>query len=218
MNRAMKRFLKTGWADCKLTKRWRYPKQYNFIGIKTYKTGSDTAYSSITDIKQKVVFDATDSRLEWLQNIMVRRSGKWHSHIGFYRPAKRFFDIITKDLDINRPVYVKGHSRGGSIGVLFCALLKEAGYDVSMTSYGAPKTGGGEHLKELEKLGFECIRVEVKGDPVCSLPRSTFRKWEHYSTEEVVLKYNYIGGSFVRNYVKHGMYGDAIEGTIVSNC
>jgi len=211
MNKSVKLMLKTAWQNCKLTKRFRYPMQDASNGLRTYKTGSDTAYAIIRKNTQKIVIDATDSRVEWLQNIAVRRSGKWDSHIGFYRPALKFFKMILPSLDITRTVYIEGHSRGGSIGVLLCALLCECGYNAEVITFGSPKTGGEEHVKQLKGLGFKCTRVEIDGDPVCNLPPSTFREWCHYSTDEYILDYDYIGGSLVRNYVKHGMYGDALN-------
>jgi len=192
------------WDDCKLTRAYRAGRDLPEC-VETYSVGADSAYIKEFTYETVIAFDATDKLREWILNAITKRGGDFNAHLGFDGVAEDFFDQMVISLDIEKPIEIKGHSRGGAVAVLVGARLSELGFDVHVTTFGAPKFGGKICECKIKATGVRVTRVEIKGDPVCKLPWSIWRKWTRFSTEELIIEYDYVKG-----VVKHGMYGEAI--------
>jgi len=196
--------LQEHWKDCKLSKLFKEGDK--FPSVTTLKVKSDTAYIREECDHIDFVIDATDTLREWFLNAVTKRGGIFDAHLGFDLVANNFAEQALEFLDYDKTIYVKGHSRGGAIALLIGARLRILGFDVVVVSYGAPKVGGTEFIECVNAIGLTCVRVEIRGDIVCKLPFSIWRKWEHYSTQEVLLSAPYAKG-----LVKHIMYGDSLS-------
>jgi len=90
-------------------------------------------------------------------------------HRGFKDAATWIFDDIKRDYELEKTVYLTGHSLGGAIAQIIGLWLDNAGYNVQIYSFGSPKVS-------TSFFGNRPIhyRVAVRNDPVPFMPPYPF--------------------------------------------
>lgn len=90
-------------------------------------------------------------------------------HAGFDRSPQECLPWILERLDKTRPVWVTGHSLGGSVAVLLVATLERRGFNnVSAITFGQPKFTDAHGAGKLAHL--KILRIVHDEDPIPMLP------------------------------------------------
>lgn len=120
-------------------------------------------------------------------------------HLGFDVALDECLPWIVERLDKTRPVWVTGHSLGGSIAALLVATLYHRGYrNVSAITFGQPKFTDAHGAGKLAHLNI--LRVVHEEDPIPLLPPvelgvQGLAVYHHFGPELIVRK---DGHSFLR--------------------
>lgn len=114
-------------------------------------------------------------------------------HRGFDEALQECLPWLIDKIDRNRPVYITGHSLGGSVAVLLAATLDQRGYkNVSAVTFGQPKVTDAHGAKSLDELNV--IRVVFDDDPIPLVPPFTVGDGDpdayYHFGAEVVIKAN----------------------------
>lgn len=109
-------------------------------------------------------------------------------HEGFLIAARILEASLLTQLDRRRPVHLTGHSLGGSLVTLIGLRLDRRGYDVSVTTFGAPKiTTFAAFANEPVLHDLDLTRVVNEGDVVHHFPTlmdaSGRRVYAHFGHE-----------------------------------
>ena len=82
--------------------------------------------------------------LDWVNNL--RHLPPWYSkatgwvHPGYLKTVRASLPVIRKYLDIDLPIYVTGHSKGGGEAAIASKLLAAEGYNIKRcVTFGAPR-------------------------------------------------------------------------------
>jgi hypothetical protein len=90
-------------------------------------------------------------------------------HKGFDQSLQESLPWILERLDLTRPVWVTGHSLGGSVAALLIAVLDHRGYqNVSGITFGQPKLTDLHGAERMENL--KLLRAVHREDPIPMLP------------------------------------------------
>jgi pimeloyl-ACP methyl ester carboxylesterase len=100
-------------------------------------------------------------------------------HRGFLEISQRDYPTIgaaVKDLVRQNPkarVVVTGHSLGGALAMVYCALFKSENSNFPidhLITFGQPRTGNGDFIKAFNEFSINYIRFVNVGDPVPDVP------------------------------------------------
>ena len=111
-------------------------------------------------------------------------------HAGFDLSLQACMPWLLERLDRNRPIWVTGHSLGGSVAALLLATLEHRGFkDVSAITFGQPKCTDAHGAGELDHLNL--LRVVHDDDPVPLLPpiivgKGELASYQHFGPEVIV--------------------------------
>lgn len=111
-------------------------------------------------------------------------------HTGFDKALQECLPWILQRLDKTRPVWVTGHSLGGSVAALLVAILDHRGYaSVSAITFGQPKFTDADGAEKLARLNI--LRIVHEEDPIPMLPPvdvegKSLVRYEHFGPEVVV--------------------------------
>ena len=93
------------------------------------KRTSTVAYLLRQEHRQWLIWRGTESAKDWIFNlgiIPIRiRGGSW-IHGGFYLAHKSVWSDIKRELDVDKPLVVVGHSLGGALSEATVLRLKDA--------------------------------------------------------------------------------------------
>ena len=181
------------------------------------KFGTDTGFVYRTYLNTyHVVIDGSSTALEWVEDFIIFKVGRWFSHIGFDNVAEGMYsDVLSAltKLGANKlsKICFDGHSRGGPIAALLNMRFLEAKYANTHTyTYGSPKYGGLLFNLFAKSMGLRLTRVFIKEDIVTKLPPSPL--WPHYATDTVELKKH--PKSSNKAFDVHHMYGTLLTDLI----
>jgi len=117
---------------------------------------------------RNVITDAMAKETSFLDNdtILV--------HQGFYDVSKKIFKNIK--FDTKKKVIIIGHSLGGAVALLYGAMLKEKGLDVTLYTFGMPPVVNQNFLQKYKDLKH--YRYYHIFDPVPTLSKPTIQLFE----------------------------------------
>lgn len=113
-------------------------------------------------------------------------------HLGFNNALNECLPWIVQRLDKTRPVWVTGHSLGGSVAALLVATLDHRGYqNVSAITFGQPKFTDAHGAGKLAHL--QILRIVHEEDPIPMLPPMELGAkglaiYHHFGPEIIVQK------------------------------
>ena len=111
-------------------------------------------------------------------------------HAGFDQSLQECLPWILERLDKTRPVWVTGHSLGGSVAALLVATLDHRGYkNVSAITFGQPKFTDAHGAGKLARLNI--LRIVHDEDPIPMMPPvkmegESFALYHHFGPEIIV--------------------------------
>jgi hypothetical protein len=111
-------------------------------------------------------------------------------HVGFDTALQECLPWILERLDKTLPVWVTGHSLGGSVAALLVATLDHRGFkDVSAITFGQPKFTDAHGAAKLARL--KILRIVHDEDPIPMLPPvdlegKAFAFYHHFGPELIV--------------------------------
>ena len=120
-----------------------------------------------------LIFRGTDNAKNIGTDIVVRpahdKSLDVYFHKGFKDAATWIFEDINDKYELEKTVYLTGHSLGGAIAQIIGLWLNNAGYNVQIYTFGSPKVS-------TTFFGNRPIhyRVLVRNDPVPFVPPYPF--------------------------------------------
>lgn len=122
---------------------------------------------------QTVAVRGSEDVADWIANAKFFPMPHWdlgHVHYGFWWGAWRAFSKLKKRLDIEMPVVLAGHSKGGPEAILLGYYLQRAGFRIAyIETFGAPQfISKGKGRKALRNLNIRQTRNG--GDVVPLLP------------------------------------------------
>lgn len=92
-------------------------------------------------------------------------------HEGFLVAVRIIQVALVPQLDPARPVHLTGHSLGGALATLLALRLGHLGYDVSVTTFGAPKLTTFDAFAHESRLhDLDLVRLVNAGDVVQHFP------------------------------------------------
>ncbi len=143
----------------------------------------------------RVLFDAGGlaSAIDWINSgsALLRRGGAYPGrvHEGFSESLQRLWDDGTApdgmpetglEAELNRlladggprRLFITGHSKGGALAVLFAWRASETWPELrpQVMTIAAPRAGDGDFAAAFAGKEIDCLRYEVEGDLVPSLP------------------------------------------------
>ncbi|WP_392887235.1 lipase family protein [Pseudomonas migulae] len=94
-------------------------------------------------------------------------------HRGFYESAQKAYDFVLKYLDkfySGQNLVICGHSLGGAVALILSEMLRRRteGYTLQLYTYGAPRAGDANFIKNAVDLVHH--RIVNHNDPVPSVP------------------------------------------------
>lgn len=139
-----------------------------------------------------VVFQGTQTKLDWLANLIVRfkRKAEFGSyHTGFITVSELSFPSVGKHLisvikeNPNRKVVLTGHSLGGAMATMYAHILKQKYPSVSIESlitFGQPRCGNFKFTEYLNSLNLNYKRFVNTGDYIADVPVPFLKGlWSH---------------------------------------
>lgn len=126
---------------------------------------------------QVLAFRGTETGAKgWLDVITDLRIIPWYDsrlkgffHAGFLKAARSIEDDIFRDLSLEQPLYITGHSYGGALATIIAARLVTVGYQpAGVMTFGSPRVGFGRAAEILKDTNF--YRVVCAGDSIASVP------------------------------------------------
>jgi pimeloyl-ACP methyl ester carboxylesterase len=97
-------------------------------------------------------------------------------HRGFASAAKEVLPAIEAELRKEDPVYLAGHSLGGSIAVVLALHLRQRGFTVKCVTFGQPKVTDTKGAAKAE--GLDLLRFIHGSDPVAMVPPAEWHPGE----------------------------------------
>ncbi len=173
-----------------VSKLYRYCRLINSkqvpVADRVYNNDStDTMVSFIVGDRQYHLFDGTSNIWEMLKNLIgwgsrKRRQGAFYS---YDKTAENLFKKIKFDTS-KQQVYF-GISRGGGVAMdVLTEYMEKHNDNVVLCTNVMPPAGGKHWVEYCKSLGFEHLRIRVKGDIVPRIPA-----WgKHYETRLITLK------------------------------
>ena len=137
--------------------------------------GNDYVQARIDGAAVRLSFCGTNDPQDWKSNLraeLIPFKGIGHVHKGFAEAWTKFEDGLRKRLKClsGSPVFIEGHSRGGSIGTIAAAILgnywEEFGQVEALTTFGAPMVGDKYFVEMVEKACRSISRYEVETLPL----------------------------------------------------
>lgn len=157
-----------------------------------YKVGTDTACTTTIGDTDYHFIDGTSNLIEGIKNFFAwGRKKRHYAFISYSRPADRIFRLeeFKKRVDYTKRNVIFGISRGGAVASFFTANFIEEcirlGIKPNLITIPvvAPPAGGKRFQAYCEELAFECLRYEMEGGIVPSLPLYG----KKYQTELIIL-------------------------------
>ncbi|VUC33252.1 unnamed protein product [Clonostachys rosea] len=165
------------------------------LGTYDGKATGISGYTAIDDVRKEIVFSVRGSAniRNWIANLDfdlksldLAKNAKVHD--GF---NKAWLEISTAVLaqvketaskNAGYKVISVGHSLGGAVATLGAAYLRNAGHNVDIYTYGAPRIGNAELSDFISGQAGAVYRVTQTNDPVPRLPPKLFG-YRHVSPE-----------------------------------
>lgn len=169
--------------------------------FKTFeKVGFDTqAFVLEKDDILYVVFQGTQSKLDWLANLILRfkRSEKFGAyHTGFITVSELSFPIVGNHVlsffknNPNKKLVLTGHSLGGAMATMYAHILKQKYPNVaidSLITFGQPRCGNFKFTKYFNSLNLDYKRFVNTGDYIADVPIPLWQGlWAHSGTAFVL--------------------------------
>ena len=127
-----------------------------------------------------VVFRGSESRTDWVMNIMFRfmfeeilPESDARAHSGFVYQWHGVRDEITKlleDHELRKPLVVCGHSLGGAVATVAALELRAMGYTCVLVTYGSPRALNWTAQDMFDKSTIPAYRVTNGADVVTMVP------------------------------------------------
>ena len=167
-----------------------------FTEVFQFKKKNVEGHIGIFGDKLYVVFESTDSKLDWKDNFKFQQKSMYNAgrygkrvrvHAGFRRQAHIIADPVyimvrnvLKEYNLSK-IIVTGHSLGGAIATI-CALdfydrLITEDIEVAWVSGGSPRVGNRHFAKVFNKKIRTKYRFQYKQDLVCGLPPVLMGYW-----------------------------------------
>eukprot|EP00965_Chrysotila_dentata_P002216 72760-Pleurochrysis_carterae.AAC.2 len=130
-----------------------------------------------------VVFRGSQSRRDWVMNVLFRASAPFHAsgvrcHLGFKLQWESVKYRILEELkhhDSSRPVTLTGHSLGAGVATLAALELYAHGFKVCLVTFGSPRAVNPAGADLFKQRGIPCLRFRNGSDVVTSIPLINLR-------------------------------------------
>jgi pimeloyl-ACP methyl ester carboxylesterase len=178
-----------------------YASHFHILTTSRKETSTDvTGYVALDHSNQLIViaFRGSQSIDTWRTNLQFATTTTdicpgCTAHYGFWRSwtdARDYVVPAVKQASSAFPAYkivTTGHSLGGAVSTLAAASLRNAGYNVAMYNFGAPRIGGSKISTYISNQPGGNYRVTHWNDPVPKLPLLTMG-YVHVSPEYYINK------------------------------
>jgi len=158
-------------------------------GTVYYRDNTDKMCSFIIGDRQYHLFDGTSNVFEMMKNFLAIKGKKKRkgAYLSYDLTAEDFYKKMK--FDHSKEQIFFGISRGCPVGNgALTRYTEEHKPKVlpKMVAVVPPPAGGKEYVEYCKNLGYECLRIRVKGDLVDKAP-----PWgKHYETKLETLKTN----------------------------
>jgi hypothetical protein len=177
------------------------PSQSHILTTHRKETTTDvTGYVALDHTNKMIVisFRGSQSIDTWRTNLQFATTTTdicpgCTAHRGFWRSWTDARDSVVpavKQASSSFPAYkivTTGHSLGGAVSILAAASLRNAGYNVAMYNFGAPRIGGSKISTYISNQPGGNYRITHWNDPVPKLPLLTMG-YVHVSPEYYINK------------------------------
>lgn len=154
------------------------------------KRTSTVAYLLRQEHRQWLIWRGTESAKDWIFNLAIipirTRGGSW-IHGGFYLAHRSVWKDIKKELDVDKPLVVVGHSLGGALceaTVLRLKNAKKEGFKkrfvrIDLVAFGKPNLFFRFQRRKNAELSFTGFKTHLSvvnsSDLVARIPRFGYR-------------------------------------------
>ena len=154
------------------------------------KRTSTVAYLLRQEHRQWLIWRGTESAKDWIYNLAIIpiriRGGSW-IHGGFYLAHKSVWKDIKKELDVDKPLMVVGHSLGAALSETTVLRLKDAKKEgfkkrfvrIDLIAFGKPNLFFKYQRSKKAQLAFPGFKTQLSvvnsSDVVARVPRLGYR-------------------------------------------